>query len=37
MQLLNPDGTPFSEPILPGEARLYRDDLGHYVPREGAA
>jgi hypothetical protein len=37
VQLLNPDGRPFSAPILPGEAGLYRDDLGHYVAREGAA
>jgi hypothetical protein len=37
VQLLNPDGTSFSGPILPGEAGLYHDDLGHYVPREGVA
>lgn len=34
-QILLPDGRPFSAPITPGEAGLYRDSLGsHYLVRE---
>lgn len=39
-QILNEDGTPFSFPVLPGEAGLFHDATGFYTyaaPKAAAA